>query len=55
MRKYLIIGILLTAGLVLSLCEASNGSFWATVGIKMAGVVCLGVVAVMTGKEEEPV
>ncbi len=52
MRKYLLIGLLLTAGLVLSLCESADGSFWATVCVKLAGVVCLGVVAVMTGKEE---
>ena len=55
MRKYLLIGLLLTAGLVLSLCESADGSFWATVGIKMAGVVCLGVVSFMTRKEEERV
>lgn len=53
MRKYLLIGLLLTAGLLLSLCEASNGSFWATVCVKLAGVVCLGVVSLMTRKEED--
>ncbi len=53
--RHLFIGLLLTAGLMLSLCESADGSLAATMLIKMSGVVCLGVVAVMTGKEEERV
>lgn len=50
MRKYFTIGMLLTAGLILCMSEA--GGTLATMGVKIAGCLCLGAVAYMTKGEE---
>ena len=50
MGRYFTIGMLLTAGLILCMSEASGTL--ATVGVKLAGLLCLGAVAYKTKGEE---
>lgn len=51
MCRYLLIGLLLTAGIIL-VCSEATGGFVATMGVKLAGLMCLASVALMTRKEE---
>lgn len=51
MCRYLLIGVLMVAGIIL-VCSEANGGMLATMGVKFAGLLCLASVALMTKGEE---